>query len=113
MTKPITDFRVPVVKRAIKVARSQQLAVDSFDVRPDGTIHIQVSDTLHSRAVAEQSMVGGRFAAVTKTKVIGSGPVEYPQLPANSPWHHDPVRPRNRWASISVLRQSLESPTKS
>jgi hypothetical protein len=41
MTKPIADFKVPAVKRAIRVAHSQQLVVDSFDVRADGTIHLK------------------------------------------------------------------------
>jgi hypothetical protein len=35
---------------------------------------------------------GGRFAKVTPSTVTGTGPVPlYPTLPANSPWHHDPV----------------------
>jgi hypothetical protein len=44
MTKKISDFKVPAVKRAIKVAHSQQLVVDSFDIRADGTIHIEIRD---------------------------------------------------------------------
>jgi hypothetical protein len=44
MTKPIADFKVPAVKRAIKVAHSQQLVVDSFDIRADGSIHVQLRD---------------------------------------------------------------------
>ena len=44
MTKPIADFKVPAVKRAIRVAHSQQLVVDSYDIRPDGTIHIELRD---------------------------------------------------------------------
>ena len=44
MTKPIADFKVPAVKRAIKVAHSQQLVVDSFDIRADGSIHIELRD---------------------------------------------------------------------
>jgi hypothetical protein len=35
---------VPAVKRAIRVAHSQQLVVDSYDIRPDGTIHIELRD---------------------------------------------------------------------
>jgi hypothetical protein len=42
--KPNTDFKVPTVKRAIRVAHSQQLVVDSFDIRADGTIHVQLRD---------------------------------------------------------------------
>ena len=44
MTKRIADFKVPAVKRAIRVAHSQQLVVDSYDIRPDGTIHVQLRD---------------------------------------------------------------------
>jgi hypothetical protein len=44
MTKKNLDFKVPAVKRAIKVAHSQQLVVDSYDIRPDGTIHVQLRD---------------------------------------------------------------------
>ena len=44
MTKRIADFKVPAVKRAIRVAHSQQLAVDSFDIRADGSIHIELRD---------------------------------------------------------------------
>jgi len=44
MTKTIADFKVPAVKRAIRVAHSQQLVIDSYDIRPDGTIHVQLRD---------------------------------------------------------------------
>jgi len=44
MTKKNLDFKVPAVKRAIRVAHSQQLVVDSYDIRPDGTIHVQLRD---------------------------------------------------------------------
>jgi hypothetical protein len=50
-----------------------------------------LKDTLHGRALAEQDMVGGRFAAREKSTVVGAGQVAYPQLPETSPWHHDPV----------------------
>jgi hypothetical protein len=49
-------------------------------------------DTLHGRALAEEGMVGGRYGAISKTNVVGSR-VEYPKLPVNNPWHHDPVPP--------------------
>jgi len=42
MTKPNTDFRVPTIRRAIRLAHAEQLAVDSFDIRPDGSIHVQI-----------------------------------------------------------------------
>jgi hypothetical protein len=44
MLKKLADFKVPAVKRAIKVAHSQQLVVDSFDIRPDGSIHLEFRD---------------------------------------------------------------------
>jgi len=44
MTKPAVDFKIPVVRRAIKVAHSQGLAVQSYDILRDGTIHIQLKD---------------------------------------------------------------------
>jgi hypothetical protein len=35
---------------------------------------------------------GGRFKPETRTHVIGSAPIpKYPELPASSPSHHDPV----------------------
>ena len=43
MTKKNLDFKVPAVKRAIRVAHSQQLVVDSYDIKPDGTIHVQLA----------------------------------------------------------------------
>jgi hypothetical protein len=48
-------------------------------------------DTLYGRAVAEQGTIQGRFATREQSTVIGSGPVEYPALPPNSPWHHNPL----------------------
>jgi hypothetical protein len=48
-------------------------------------------DTLHGRAVGEQGAIGGRWAAESKAKVIGSGPVAYPALPPNSPWASEPL----------------------
>jgi hypothetical protein len=44
MTKKNLDFKVPTLKRAIKAAHTQQLVVDSYDIRPDGTIHVHVRD---------------------------------------------------------------------
>jgi hypothetical protein len=44
MTKPVTGFKIPAVKRAIRIAHAQGLAVDSYDLLPDGTVHIQLRD---------------------------------------------------------------------
>jgi hypothetical protein len=48
-------------------------------------------DTLHGRAVAEMGAVGGRWAAESKAKVVGSTSFKYPALPPNSPWASEPV----------------------
>src|SRR6516164_2632457 len=37
--------------------------------------------------------LGGRYAKVHSTTVVGSSPVSYPAQPPTSPWHHDPVPP--------------------
>jgi hypothetical protein len=48
--------------------------------------------TYHQIAAAEAGAVGGRFAAESKQRVVGSKPwVGYPALPMSSPWHDDPV----------------------
>src|SRR5262245_49810929 len=35
--------------------------------------------------------LGGRYAKVHSTTVVGSSPVSYPAQPPTSPWHHDPA----------------------
>ena len=40
MTSKLADFKVPT----IRLAHAEQLTVDSFDLRPDGTIHIEFRD---------------------------------------------------------------------
>ena len=45
------------------------------------------------RAHAEASIDddrGGRFAAISRTTVIGASPIRYPRLPDGSPWAYDP-----------------------
>jgi len=37
--------------------------------------------------------LGGRYAKVHSTTVVGSSPISYPAQPPQSPWHHDPVPP--------------------
>jgi hypothetical protein len=37
--------------------------------------------------------LGGRYAKVHSTTVVGSSPASYPAQPSTSPWHHDPVPP--------------------
>jgi hypothetical protein len=49
--------------------------------------------TYHAFATSEAGAVGGRYGVVSKTRVIGSGPVEYPALPSSSPWASDPIPP--------------------
>jgi hypothetical protein len=43
-----------------------------------------LKDTLHGRAVAEQDTIGGRYAAESKQRVVGSASFKYPQLPEGS-----------------------------
>jgi hypothetical protein len=46
--------------------------------------------TYYAHAASEAA--GGRFARQTQSMTVGSRPlVEYPVLPASSPWHRDPV----------------------
>jgi hypothetical protein len=44
--------------------------------------------TMHSRAIVEMGQeLGGRFAALGRNQqIVGSQPISYPKLPANSPW---------------------------
>jgi hypothetical protein len=51
----------------------------------------RAAGTYHQFAASESDAVGGRYGAVSKTRVIGSGPATYPALPASSPWASDPV----------------------
>ena len=44
MTKPNTDFRVPTIRRAIRLAHAQGLAVQSYDIKRDGSVHIELRD---------------------------------------------------------------------
>jgi len=42
--------------------------------------------TYMGQAMADDLDLGGRYAKVHTTTVIGNSPVSYPQLPADSPW---------------------------
>jgi hypothetical protein len=44
MTKPIADFKVPTVRRAIRLAHAEQLVVGSVDIKADGTVHLEFRD---------------------------------------------------------------------
>ena len=48
-------------------------------------------DTLHGRALAEQDTITGRYGAEAKTRIVGSEPTTYPDLPPSSPWASDPL----------------------
>jgi hypothetical protein len=49
-------------------------------------------NTMHTRTVAEAAEPRGRFTAHEKSTVIGATAIpKYPELPSNSPFHHDPV----------------------
>jgi hypothetical protein len=49
--------------------------------------------TYHGHAMDADLEMGGRYAKVHSTTVVGSGPVQYPAQPPTSPWHHDPCPP--------------------
>src|SRR5262249_22556732 len=52
----------------------------------------RAAGTYFAFAAAEADAIRGRFAAQSKARVVGSEPaVNYPALPADSPWCHDPV----------------------
>jgi hypothetical protein len=44
------------------------------------------ASSYHQFASGEAEITRGRFTAHEKTRVIGSGPIEYPPQPADSPW---------------------------
>ena len=68
-----------------KEERADRLAVHQNDER------VRRGGTYHDIAASEAGALGGRYGAVSKTGVIGSGPT-YPRLPASSPWaERDPV----------------------
>jgi len=44
MTKKLADFKVPTVKRAIRLAHAEQLVVEAVDIKADGTVHLEFRD---------------------------------------------------------------------
>jgi hypothetical protein len=42
MTKKLADFKIPTVRRAIRIAHAQGLVIDSYDIKADGSIHIEL-----------------------------------------------------------------------
>jgi hypothetical protein len=49
--------------------------------------------TYNGHALDDELDLGGRFAKVNTTTVVGAGPVSYPQQPQGSPWHSDACPP--------------------
>jgi len=49
------------------------------------------NDTLFTRQQNTIDDAAGRYAKLHPAKIVGSTPAPYPEQPANSPWHHDPV----------------------
>jgi hypothetical protein len=49
--------------------------------------------TYHGHVLDGELDLGGRFAKVHTTTVVGTSPVSYPQQPSGSPWGSDPVSP--------------------
>jgi hypothetical protein len=80
------------MRRAVRALRKEGEIPQRIEVDCNGNFSIVVErrDTMFGRALAEQDTVGGRFASVTKTRVIG-GASDYPTLPASSPWSSNPV----------------------
>jgi hypothetical protein len=74
---------------AFKVTNESSQAERRAVAANDRRVH--KGGTYHQFAASEAGAVGGRFAAESKQRVVGSGPVAYPQLPETSPWHNDPV----------------------
>jgi hypothetical protein len=50
-------------------------------------------NTYFSHANDPELEMGGRFAKVIETTVIGKSPISYPQQPPGSPWASDPMPP--------------------
>lgn len=72
----------PYQNEASQSKRAEMLKHDSFNSR---------GDSFNSRAIADALAQAGRFAAENRATVIGSEAVEYPRLPAESPWACDMV----------------------
>jgi hypothetical protein len=49
--------------------------------------------TYMGHALDAELEMGGRFARVNTTTVVGSAPIQYPAQPATSPWHSEPIGP--------------------
>jgi|EndMetStandDraft_8_1072994.scaffolds.fasta_scaffold103646_2 hypothetical protein len=49
--------------------------------------------TYHGHALDSEPELGGRFAKVQMTTVVGTGPISYPKQPAGSPWAKDECPP--------------------
>src|SRR5215813_14481930 len=47
--------------------------------------------TYFGQAQHADDELGGRYAKVRSTTVVGSSPSSYPAQPSTSPWHRDPV----------------------
>src|SRR5262249_13627556 len=47
--------------------------------------------TYFGQAQHADDELGGRYAKVRSTTVVGSSPSSYPAQPPTSPWHRDPV----------------------
>jgi hypothetical protein len=83
-------------KRMTTYSEEQKLRRDTLDndisVRQQQKQSVPPA-TFHSFAQAEADTPRGRFTATEKATVIGVSPPSYPELPSNSPFHHDVVGP--------------------
>ena len=66
-------------------SQAERLAAHRNDER------VRKGGTYCEIAASEAGAVGGRYAAQSRSTVIGSSPVHYPALPSSSPWAHDSV----------------------
>ncbi len=60
MTEPKIGFRVPAVRRAIRLAHAEQLVVGSVDIKTDGSVHLafrpyEITPDGSIRAVADEA----------------------------------------------------------
>ena len=58
----------------------------------------------HAEANADLEL-GGRFARITKTTVVGAGPISYPKLPEDSPSNQMAMMPDEPLLGYSVNDQ--------
>jgi hypothetical protein len=87
-------WRVRALRREFNMTMSRQGDDKEREaLQTDLRAHQRMGSTfLHHAAAAANDESGGRFGKANPTIVVGATPTPaYPQLPASSPWAHDPV----------------------